>query len=85
MIAADASTSPCSASVAMRAGAPTFDLLHKTASTHARDRRHRDQIRGDRHQDSAFHRAILLWGHTAKALHPHREDNPDRPSRLQSP
>lgn len=85
MIVRSRSTSPALVSVAIRAGMPTFDFPHKTASTLARDRRRPHPIRGDRHQESTFHRAIIPWGRIAVALHSPDEDNPDRPSRLQSP
>ena len=85
MIARGASSSPCSASVAMRGGTPAFDLRHKTASTRAGDTGCCDQTHGNRHQDCAFLRAILRGGRIANALHQPRKDDPGHSFRLQSP
>jgi hypothetical protein len=82
MIAPGASTSPDSASVAMRAGTPIFDPPHKAASTQAGGGERRGQSRRGLHQDSTIHRAIVRWKRITETLHLHGEDDPDRPSRL---
>ena len=83
MITQRVSTSPDSASVAMRAGTPIFNSPHKAASTQARRRRApRANPDVTLHQDSTIHRAIVRWKRITETLHLHGEDDADRPSRL---
>lgn len=53
MIAAGASSLPCSASVTMGAGTPTPGLSHKGASSQTGDRRRHSLSDGTCHQDAA--------------------------------
>lgn len=85
MITPGASVLLGSASVAIRAGTPIFNPPQNASRTQAGNERRRGQFRGNRCQGSAVHHAILRCRRIPKVLHQPGQDNPDRPSRLQSP
>jgi hypothetical protein len=69
MIAPGASSSPCSASVAMGVGAPTLGSSHKGGRSQAGDERHSNLTDGTRHPDSALYRGVLRR-HRIRAIIP---------------
>ena len=85
MIAPGASSSPCSASVAMDAGTPTLGPSQKGGSSQAGDERHSNLTDGTRHQGPAFYHAVLRCRPVPKALHQSGGDDPHHSSGLQSP